>query len=91
MPNSFSGIFFHRHKIQYESGALQTNFSKIYYFFSSITDQVEEINRYMGSINLLSIDIPEETFEVDGVAFDPSKLDYKNPGNEKMTSCRKNA
>ena len=91
MPNSFSGIFFNKYKIQYESGALQTNFSKIYYFLSSITDQVEEINRYMGSVNLLSIDIPEQTFEVDGVAFDPSKLDYKNPGKEKMTSCCKNA
>ena len=45
----------------------------------------------MGSVNLLSIDISEQTFEVDGVAFDPSKLDYKNPGKEKMTSCCKNA
>ena len=48
MPNSFSDTFFNRHKIQYESGALQTKFSQIYYFLPSITDRVEEINRHMG-------------------------------------------
>ena len=32
MPSSFSGTFFNRHRIQYKSGALQTNFSRIYYF-----------------------------------------------------------
>ena len=85
MPNSFSGTFFNRHKIQHESGALQTNFSRIYYFLSSITDHVKEINRHMGSVNLLPIDISEETFEVDGMPFDPSKLDYDNPDKEKMT------
>ena len=43
MPNSFSGTFFNRHRIQYESGALQTDFSQIFYFLPSITDRVEEI------------------------------------------------
>ena len=28
MPNSFSGTFFNRHRIQYESGVLQINFHK---------------------------------------------------------------
>ena len=41
----------------------------------------------MGSVNLLPIDIPEETFEVDGIPFDPSKLDYDNPDKEKMTQA----
>ena len=85
IPNIFSGTFFNRHRIQYESGALQTKFSQIYYFLPSITDHVEEINRHMGSVNLLPIDIPEETFDVDGISFDPSKLDYDNPNKEKMT------
>ena len=85
MPNSFSGTFFNRHKIQHKSGALQTNFSQIYYFLPSITDRLEEINRHMGSVNLLPIDISEDTFEVDGIPFDPSKLDYDNPDKEKMT------
>ena len=39
----------------------------------------------MGSVNLLPIDISEETFKVDGIPFDPSKLDYHNPDKEKMT------
>ena len=61
-PNSFSDAFFNRHRIQCESGALNTNFSRIYYFLPSITDRVEEINKHMGSVNLLPIDISEDTF-----------------------------
>ena len=41
----------------------------------------------MGSVHLLPIDIPEDTFEVDGVPFDPSKCDYDNPDKEKMTQA----
>ena len=87
MPNSFSGTFFNSHRIQYETGALQTKFSQIYYFLSSITDRVEEINRHMRSVNLLPIDIPEETFEVDQISFNPSKLDCDNPDKGKMTQA----
>ena len=43
MPNSISGAFFIRHRIQYESGTLQTDCSKIFYFLHSITDRVEEM------------------------------------------------
>ena len=52
MPNSFSGTFFNRHRIQHESGTFQTDFSEIFYFLPSITDRVEDINRHMGSVNL---------------------------------------
>ena len=83
MANSFLGTFFNRHKIQHKSGALQTDFSRIYYFLPGITDCVEEINRHMGSVNLLPIDISEETLEVDGMPLDLSKLDYNNPDKEK--------
>lgn len=62
MPNSFSGTFFNRHRIQYESGVLQTQFSKIYYFLPSIIDRVEKINRHMGSVHLLAIDISGDNF-----------------------------
>ena len=85
MSNSFSGTFFNRHRIQYESGALNTDFSKIFVFLPSITDRIENVNRYMGSVNLSSIDITEDNFEVEGgIPFNPSKLDYENPGKEKM-------
>ena len=41
----------------------------------------------MGSVNLLTIDIPEETLETDGVAFDTSKRDYENLDKEKMAQA----
>ena len=84
MPNSFSGTFFNRHCIQYKSGALNTDFSKIYLFLPSITDRIEDVNRYMGSVNLSSIDITEDNFEVEsGILFNPSKLNYENSDKEK--------
>ena len=85
MPNSFSGIFFNRHRMQYKSGALNTGFSKIYLFLPSITDRTEDSYRHMGFVNLSSIDITENNFEVEGgIPFESSKLDYENPGKEKM-------
>lgn len=49
---------------------------------------VEEINRHMGSVNLLPIDISEDSFEVENeVAFNPSKLDYENPDKEKLSEA----
>ena len=48
----------------------------------------------MGSVNLLPIDISEETLEVDGMPLDPSKIDYNNPDKENGkndTSRRENA
>lgn len=84
MLNSFLGTFFNRHRIQYESGALNTEFSKIYFFLPSITDRIEDINRHMGSVNLIPKDISQESFEVEGgIDFDPSKLDYGKPDREK--------
>lgn len=86
MPNSFSGIFFNRHRIQYESRAIDTKFSKMFYFRLSITDRVEDIKRHMGSVYLYPIDVPYNSFEIENVEFDPSKLDNENnPDKLKMT------
>lgn len=39
----------------------------------------------MGSVNLIPIDISEDTFKVEGgISFDPSKLDSDNPDREKI-------
>ena len=38
----------------------------------------------MGSVNLNPIDIPEDSFEVEGGKFDPSELDFYNSEKEKM-------
>ena len=51
--NSSFGTFFNRHRIQYESGAFNTESSKIYFFLPSITDRSKDINRHMGSVNLI--------------------------------------
>ena len=54
-------------------------------FLPSTTDRVKDINRHMDSVNLLPVDIFEESFKVEGgMQFDPSILDYENPDREKM-------
>ena len=82
IPNSFVGTLFNRHRLLFETGQLQTDFSNLYYFLPSIIDRSESINQDMNYVNLISIDIPEKSFEVEnGVAFDPSKLEIS--GDEK--------
>ena len=83
LPNSFSGTMFNWDRVQYESGTLDIESSKIYFFLPSTTDKIEEINGYMNSVNLVTIDIHQNKFEVDGGNFDPSKLDFDNPDREK--------
>ena len=79
IPNSFSTTIFNRNKIQYESGAFsETDFS-VFFFLPCTTDRVEEIKKYMGSVNLSPINIEISEF---GDIFDPSKLDYANPEKE---------
>ena len=79
IPNSFSTTIFNRNRIQYESGAFsETDFS-VFIFLPSTTDRVQEINKYIGSVNLSPINIEISGF---GDIFDPFKLDYANPGKE---------
>ena len=79
MPSSFSVTFFNRYRIQYEWGAFSTEFSCVYFSLPSIIDIGEEINRYMGSVNIVPMDVSEDSFEVEGgICFGPSKLDYDN-------------
>lgn len=84
IPNSFSGMMFNRSRIQFESGALSTEFSYIYFILPSITDRLEDIKKYIGSVNLNPIDIPEDSFKIEGGKFAPSKLDFENSEKEKM-------
>ena len=54
----------------------------------STTDRSEEINRYLGSVILSPIDIPETAFEKkENVNFDPSKLDFSCLEKEIMTAA----
>ena len=84
IPTRFSGTIFHRHWIQFESGALNTEFSNIYFFLPSTTDQIKDINRYMASVNLIPINIQENNLELEGGKFAPSKLDFDNSEKQKM-------
>ena len=81
--NSFSGIIFNRDRIQYEFGALDMESSKIYFFLPSATDRIEEINRYMNSVNLIPIHIYQNEFEVDSGNLDLSNVDFDNPDKQK--------
>ena len=84
IPKSFSVTIFNQHRIQYESGAMDTEFSKTYFFLPSTTDRIVNINRYMNSVNLIPIDIHQHEFEVDDGDFDPSKLGFDNPDRKKI-------
>ena len=85
VPSSFSGTFFNRHWIQFNSGALQSIFSNVYFSLPSTTDRTEDINQDMGSVNLSSIDISEKKIEVEeNVLFDPLKLNFECPEKEKI-------
>ena len=84
IPYSFSGTIFNGHRIQIESGALNTDSSNIYFFFPWTTNRIEDINKYMGSVNLVSIDIQEDNFEIEERKFDLSKLDFDNSEKHKM-------
>ena len=50
----------------------------------STTDRVKYINRYIGPVKLIPIDIQEDSFEIKGGKFDPSKLELDNAENHKM-------
>ena len=43
IPSSFSGTFFNRNRSLCESGALNTNFSEVFFFLPLITNRIEEI------------------------------------------------
>ena len=65
IPSSFSGTFFNRHRIQFESRALQSTFLNIYFFLTSTTDRIEDIHQHVEFVHLPPIDISEKTFEVE--------------------------
>ena len=60
---------------------MDTESSKTYFFLPSTTDRIEEINHYVNSVNLISIDIHQNEFEVDG---------FKNVVNLSNSNLQKN-
>ena len=81
IPNSFSATISNRHRIQYEARTLSDrDFSKIFFFSPSARDRIEDISKYMNSVNLMPISIKPSDFAED---FDPSNLDFDNTDREK--------
>ena len=74
--------------MMFETGSLQTAFSNIFYFFLSARDKNEEMNRYVGFVNLSPIDVPVSSLETkENVVFDLSKLDFVTQEKEIMTGA----
>ena len=81
---------FNRHRQMVESGERESEYSKLHFFLTSITDRSEEINKYMNNASLCPIDITQLDFsqrlEVDQL-FEPHHLDLVGENKEIMTKC----
>ena len=82
ITNSFRETMVKRHRIMFERGELNTNFSKISFFLPSNMDRSEEINQYMNCVKIHLFDIDEKETN-DG--FNPTYLDFarENKGANK--------
>ena len=86
IPNSFSGMIFNNHKVQYHGGVFLNKYhSNIYFFLPSTTYRSEKHNQYMKSVRLWPIDIEPNDF---GENFDPSRLDQVNDEDREKTRMR---
>ena len=82
MPTSFSTTIFNRYRIQYDPSAFaEIDSSNIFFLLPSTVDRIEEINKYLGSVNLNAIDIDANEF---GEKLDPAKLDFSNSERENI-------
>ena len=73
---------FTRHRIMFESGELETEFSKLYFFLPSITDIYVEINKHMKCVNIHPFDPDEIEF---GDSIQPNLLDFGGGKKKKIT------
>ena len=82
VPTSFSTTIFNRYRIQYDPSAFaEIDSSNIFFFLPSTVDCIEEINKYLGSVNLNAVDIDANEF---GEKLDPAKLDFSNSERENI-------
>ena len=67
---------------------LQTTYSNLHYFLLLTTDRSEKINRYLGYVNISTVNISEATFETkENVSFDTSKLGFSCQEKEIMNNA----
>ena len=94
IPNSFSRIIFNRHRIQIESGEIDGDSSRIFFFFPATADRSKEINRYLDNVSISLIHVSQEQLNTwAGTSFDPSKFDLfgleKNTMSDAVVKCLK--
>ena len=88
IPNSFSGTIFNCHRGMIETGELDTDFSKIYFFFPSVTDRCEDITKYLKNVSISPNDITQEQFnDWAGCEFNTAKLDLFGADKTIMSSA----
>ena len=61
-----------------ESGEIEGEFNRLYFFLPLVTDRSEENNQYLKIVSITPIDIRQEQFDVwaNNTPFDPSKFDF---------------
>ena len=77
MPNIFRGAAFNSHRLQAYADS-STQMSDVFFYFPSITDRKESINRYKDQVSLIpvSCNIQELIkFSPEGYEFNPTHLD----------------
>ena len=55
-------MMFSRHRLMFESGELDTEFPRLYFFLPSIHDRSEEINQHKKCVNIHPFDQDEKDF-----------------------------
>lgn len=80
---------FNHHRQMVESGELQSQRSKLYFFLLSITDRAEKINKYMNNISLSLIVITPQGFNqwLPDQNFEPHYLGLYGEMKSIMSEC----
>ena len=69
-----------------KTGAIDSEFSNIYFFLPSITDRSEDINQYLKNVSISPIDITQKQFDDwAGCEFNPENLDLFGPDKSIMS------
>ena len=71
-----------------ETGEFDLDFSKIYFFFPSVTDRCEDITKYLKNVSISPNDITQEQFnDWPGCEFNTAKLDLFGADKTIMSSA----
>ena len=73
IPSSFKTTIFGQHRMQYEGGAFNGDFSQLYFYLPSTVERNEKINKYLSSVNLKPFAINPKDF---GDGFNPADFSF---------------